>query len=75
MAQKRNPLHRRGQRNGLCPYYSACLDEAVRKSWEYWDCRSCRHRESRDSGINDILEDNDTIPYYTIPAKIYEKVC
>ena len=75
VVQKRNPEHRRGERNGLCPHYGVCLDEAVKKSWQYWDCCNCCHSRSRDPGIDGFMEENETMPYYSVPEKIFEKVC
>jgi hypothetical protein len=31
-----------GHRNLFCSYYDACLDEAVKKSWNSWTCTHCR---------------------------------
>ena len=39
-----NPINRKGSKNALCPYYTACLDRAVRRRWRSWDCSECTHK-------------------------------
>jgi hypothetical protein len=31
-----------GHRNLFCSYYDACLDEAVKRSWNSWTCVRCQ---------------------------------
>ena len=33
-----------GLRNVFCPYYNACLDNAVRKKLPGWDCTRCVYK-------------------------------
>ena len=75
MKKQRRPICRNGYRNALCPYYGLCLDEAVKKSWQYWDCRECEHRSSRESDWDVTTSVNDQFPYYDLPLDIYVKVC
>jgi hypothetical protein len=42
-----NPMQRQGKRNVYCPYYSLCLDHAVQKGWQYWDCDECLKKDVR----------------------------
>jgi len=44
MNAERNPLSRKGNRNVPCPYYRECLDDAIKRSWEGWDCDECKHK-------------------------------
>ena len=44
MNTERNPLCRKGDRNTSCPYYRQCLDDAIKRSWERWDCGECEHK-------------------------------
>ncbi len=46
---KPNPIHRVGTKNALCPYYTNCLDHAVRRYWRFWDCSECTHKSERES--------------------------
>ncbi|NVM22606.1 MAG: hypothetical protein HWN68_12615 [Desulfobacterales bacterium] len=38
------PVHRSGNKNIYCPFYSNCLDHAAKRYWQYWDCSECRHK-------------------------------
>ncbi|MGD2125354.1 MAG: hypothetical protein PVG99_04695 [Desulfobacteraceae bacterium] len=75
MSKNRHPIYKKGDRNAFCPFYSVCLDEAVKKSWAYWDCSECDHRSSRDSSFDIENRVNDSMPYYDLPDDIFEKVC
>ena len=75
MKKERRPICKKGKRNALCPYYGICLDEAVKKSWQYWDCRECAHKSSRDSELDMPTFGEDQVPYYDLPLDIYVKVC
>jgi hypothetical protein len=68
------PINRDGYRNALCPYYRDCLDQAVRKAWEYWDCAECIHRNSTDPEfeIEGTLSHNVT--YFDLPMEIAFKM-
>ena len=35
-------------RNVLCPYYNACLDNAVAKDLPQWDCSTCEHKHTKE---------------------------
>ena len=35
-------------RNVLCPYYNTCLDKAVAKNLQKWDCLTCEHRNKKE---------------------------
>jgi hypothetical protein len=44
MTTERNPVWRQGNRNVFCPFYSECLDDAIKGSWKDWDCDDCQHK-------------------------------
>lgn len=70
MKINRRPINKRGNRNALCPFYRDCLDEAVAKSWQYWDCRECQHKLSRDPEFDVLNAVNDSMPYYELPENL-----
>ncbi|MBN1103345.1 MAG: hypothetical protein JXL84_08035 [Deltaproteobacteria bacterium] len=74
MAEERYPLHRKGERNVFCPFYSACLDEAVSKTWAYWDCSECQYRWTRDPKT-DILSSvsGDSMQIHDLPFEMNEE--
>lgn len=46
---KPNPINRLGTKNILCPYYRNCLDHAVSRFWQFWDCSECTHKAEQES--------------------------
>ena len=72
MKQNRRPLNKKGDRNALCPYYSDCLDEAVEKSWRYWDCCECTHKTRSDPTIGIQRSFNDAVILYELPMNFDE---
>jgi hypothetical protein len=74
MNMERNPIYRKGERNAFCPYYAACLDEAVEKTWAYWDCSECGYQSFRDSCFDIQFRVNDSTPYYELPGDLFEEV-
>lgn len=75
MENKRRPLNRKGDRNALCPHYRDCLDDAVKKSWQHWDCEECTHKLTIDPGMDILDYVNDSVAYYDLPTEIYVKIC
>jgi hypothetical protein len=71
MDQNCNPIHKKGNRNVLCLYYGDCLDYAIEKAWEYWDCRDCQHRLSEGARPEIRYTESDSIAYYDLPLEIY----
>jgi Zn-finger protein len=69
MVEERCPLHRKGERNVFCPFYRACLDEAVSKTWAYWDCSECEYRSTHDPKT-DILSSmgGDSMEVHDLPS-------
>lgn len=74
MRTKRNPIHRHGNRNALCPYYRACLNMAVKKAWEYWDCAECPHKTSIDPEFDIECSLRNPVTYYDLPMEIAGKM-
>jgi hypothetical protein len=69
MNQKANPMYKKGKRNALCPHYRSCLDNAVKKSWEYWECSKCLHKQSRAPSLDAFPAVNDTVTFFHLPEK------
>jgi hypothetical protein len=44
MREERNPYRKRGERNIFCSEYNHCLDIAIAKSWNSWNCNKCKSR-------------------------------
>jgi len=44
MREDRNPSGHRGHRNLFCSDYTICLDMAISKCWNSWNCRRCKYR-------------------------------
>ena len=70
MNQKCNPVQKKGERNIFCPYYGACLDHAVKESWEDWDCGECDHKIKEDRRWELQFTADDTMPYYEVAGTI-----
>jgi hypothetical protein len=41
MRKNRNPHSRKGNRNVFCSDYNNCLDVAIERSWNSWNCGQC----------------------------------
>lgn len=74
MKAKCRPIHRDGFRNALCPNYRECLDMAVQKSWEYWDCAECTHRTSTDPELDIEVTLSHSVTYFDLPFEISAKM-
>jgi hypothetical protein len=66
MKQGRNPIYRKGERNPFCSSYAVCLDEAIGKTWLFWDCSECEFKASRDPKAEIMGRAPDSMPYYEI---------
>lgn len=73
MRKKRRPHYKQGDRNVFCPHYGDCLDEAVKKAWDYWNCSECPLRFHEAPSADILTSVNDTIPYFTISSEISGK--
>ncbi|MGM0384177.1 MAG: hypothetical protein ACQEQO_11885 [Thermodesulfobacteriota bacterium] len=45
MGPKALPTPKKGERNIYCPFYSDCLDHAIKHFWRYWSCPQCPYRK------------------------------
>jgi hypothetical protein len=63
-----NPVQKSGERNYFCPFYSDCLDFAVKEAWKSWRCLECRHKTKE--VINEEIFTRDFAPVYEIPSGI-----
>ena len=63
-----NPLCEPGERKALCPYYEGCLDHAVEKGWQFWNCSICLHK-SKKHALNDLPMVKDPDPEYPIVSE------
>ncbi len=48
MREECSPNPRRGDRNVFCFDYNYCLDHAITRSWNSWNCCKCKFRFIQD---------------------------
>ena len=72
-SQPRKALHRKGDRNPFCPHYADCLDEAVERTWSFWDCSECPYKSTRDPGFDLTNRSSDVVPYYDLSPDIHSE--
>jgi len=60
---ERNPVQRRGNRNVFCPLYRECLDDAIKGSWQDWDCDDCPHKLNHKNEPDPLLAVARSIEY------------
>ena len=65
-----NPTHKNGDRNVFCPHYGDCLDYAIQKTWEYWECSDCQHRLTVEARPEIQSKGDDIIEYLDLPLEI-----
>ena len=70
MDLKANPIPNQGKRNIYCPYYSDCLDYAIKFSWESWDCSQCPHKFIEQLLNEYEYQGNLPDPYYDLPPNL-----
>lgn len=63
MNTERNPVQRRGNRNVFCPLYRECLDDAIKGSWQGWDCDDCPHKLNHKNEPDPLLAVARSIEY------------
>jgi hypothetical protein len=73
MKQGRNPIYRKGERNPFCSSYALCLDEAIGKSWLFWDCSECEFKTSRDPKTEITAKVNESVAYYDVSIDVYDE--
>jgi CheY-like chemotaxis protein len=60
---ERNPVWRQGNRNIFCPLYRECLDDAIKGSWQDWDCGDCPHKLNHTNEPDPLLAVTRSIEY------------
>ena len=60
---ERNPIQRQGNRNIFCPLYRECLDDAIKGSWQDWDCGDCPHKLNHTNEPDPLLAVTRSIEY------------
>jgi hypothetical protein len=64
--KKRNPTaNNEGGRNLFCSHYSDCLDHAITKVWDSWNCAECQFK-------NEVCPQEAKIPVYSDDIAYYE---
>ncbi len=61
---KPSPKH--GKRNLFCMYYDKCLDLAIKKTWETWNCSSCNQQSNQDPQYVTVFETSHSVAYYEV---------
>jgi CheY-like chemotaxis protein len=60
---ERNPVRRQGNRNIFCLFYRECLDDAIKGSWQDWDCGDCPHKLNHKNEPDPLLAVTRSIEY------------
>ncbi len=63
MNTERNPVRRQGNRNVFCSLYKECLDDAIKGSWQDWDCEDCPHKLNHKNEPDPLLAVRPSIEY------------
>jgi len=70
MKQNHNPIHKKGDKNILCPHYRDCLDHAAKDHWESWSCIDCHHKLTSKSHTDILVTGSEAPMCYNLPQKI-----
>jgi hypothetical protein len=73
MEQNRNPIYTKGDRNVFCPYYSDCLDHAVKNHWEYWACLDCEYKPNERLVTDILISSASADLYYSLSPAFFKK--
>lgn len=60
----RNPVRRQGNRNVFCLFYRECLDDAIKRSWQDWDCGDCPQKLNHANEPDPLLAVTRSIEYW-----------
>jgi hypothetical protein len=60
------PVPGSGDRKLFCTHYNACLDHAIQKQWEDWDCSGCQNRLREDAPMEIRATVNHAVAYYDL---------
>ena len=67
------PIHRSGEKNIFCPFYTTCLDQAAKYYWQYWDCSECPHRLRKQAVV--LHRNVEGLgPYCELPSRVSRHV-
>ncbi len=67
MRKKCKPtINNEGGRNLFCAHYNDCLDHAVKKSWDSWNCSRCALRDKFSSQETPVLGFTGDVAYYEL---------
>jgi ribosomal protein L37AE/L43A len=70
MEIRKKPIAERGRRNVYCPHYRACLDYAVRESWDVWRCGKCKYVSTEEPREEIFYGNEGTVPYYSLSREV-----
>jgi hypothetical protein len=66
MHAKCKPTPREGKRNLFCIHYDRCLDQAIHKTWETWNCTGCDQQGNQDPEYISVFETSHPVAYYEV---------
>lgn len=67
------PVNRFGNRNINCPFYGLCLDQAVKRNWQSWDCFECKHKADHQPASL-VNTDYDFDQYHVLPQHVAREI-
>jgi hypothetical protein len=73
MNEKTNPIAGQGERNICCPYYSKCLDYAIKLFWKFWNCTECPNRLAQSIKEYEYTTANTDL-YYELSPDISQRI-
>jgi hypothetical protein len=74
MREDCNPSRRRGERNVFCSNYNHCLDLAIDRSWDFWNCTKCSSRYNQGAGMKNMDISREFVTFYecNIPSMSFD---
>jgi hypothetical protein len=70
MKQNQNPIHRKGDKNIICPHYRDCLGHAAKNHWKSWSCIDCHYKLASKSYTDMLVVGREATMSYNVPQKI-----
>jgi hypothetical protein len=64
MKKYRPTKNNEGGRNLFCSQYSHCLDYAIDKAWDSWNCSKCDFKNKQGDRVAMASIYSEEIPYY-----------
>lgn len=74
MDPKANPIPKPGRRDVYCSCYNDCLDFAVERLWQSWNCSECPNRLTKQSTTECEYAFDDTYSYYDLPRNVARQI-